>query len=208
MIAVSKLMSRGRALAVAGLAVLALIAADTLTSPFEVHRRGVDALTRVEQFTADVVDPLVGEVAEGERVVLVNPSPQGSGTNFYLANWLCPQLDVRCYNVGGDKGGALAAADQPPAIHQVMFSTDDLENRIDAVFDEQLADAVILVAFDMRANAYTWPPADDAAATARDAAEAIVRSGRFEVDRQQWTTVLRPLPATPLGDDETASPAQ
>jgi hypothetical protein len=195
MIAVSKLMTRGRALAVAGFVVLALITADTLTSPFDAHRRGVGALARVEQFTTDVVDPLVGVVGGGERVVLVNPAPQGSGTNFYLANWICPRLDVRCYNVGGDKGGALAAADQPPAVLQVMFSTDDLENRIDALFSEHLVDAVILVAFDMRADAYAWPPADAAAGAARDAAETIVGSGRFEADRQQWTTVLRPRPS-------------
>ena len=183
-------------MAVAGLALLAFIAADTLTSPFDAHRRGVDALSRVERFTTEVVDPLAGRVGGGERVVLVNPAPAGSGTNFYLANWMCPQLDVRCFNVGGDKGGALAAADQPPAVRQVMFSTDDLENRIETLFTEQLVDAVVLVAFDMRANAYTWPPSEAAAEAATRAADTIVRSGRFVVDRQHWTTVIRPLPAS------------
>ncbi len=189
------MIERGRRLLV--VVILLVLAAESVPSPSDARRAGTHALATVDMFTREVVVPLAAVVHPGERVLLVNPAPGGTGTNFYLANWLCPLLDVRCYNAGGDKAVALASEAQPAAALGVMFSTENLGTSMEEVFRRNEADVIILVNFDMRAAAYSWPPPPERREEALVAGQVLLVSGDFQFETFEWATVVRPSTAVP-----------
>ncbi len=174
------------------LLVVALLTLETLPSFASARERTARADATVEAFTADVVAPLKEFLEPGERVLLVNPAPGGSGANSYLSNWICPMLEVSCYNAGGDKGIELARKSQPAAAVAAMASSEGLAANVAELFRSDAVDAVVLVNFDMRANAYYWPTAEGARLTSLAAASSIVGSGEYEVAVTPWAIVLRP----------------
>ena len=56
---------------------------------------------------------------------------------------------------------------------------------------------IILVNFDMRAAAYSWPPPPERREEALAAAGELLASGYFQFETLEWATVLRPSTAAP-----------
>ena len=54
----------------------------------------------VDEFNADVLEPLGADLEAGTRVVF---APDAVGGNDLFARYLAPTLHVWTYNVGGDK---------------------------------------------------------------------------------------------------------
>jgi hypothetical protein len=176
---------------VLAVAVAVLLVVEAMPNLIATHRSGVRHLATVAQVDRDVTDPLAAALRPGERVLMVNPVPGQTGTNAYLANWLCPQLRVRCYNVGGDKAGELARPMQPPVVIDAIGRPKDLRADIDALFAAGQVDAVVLVYFDLRAGAYSWPPGEKGRQAAAGAAQHLVDAGGYQVSTGRYFTVLR-----------------
>lgn len=168
-----------------------LVVLETLPSPVVAHRTGGQALSTVDRFTRDVITPLAAQVHPGERVLLVNPALGGSGANHYLANWICPALRLRCFNAGGDKAEGLVAAGRPPAVRDALRSPRNLRADIADILGQDEADAVILVNFDLRANAYYWPALPQQRQAAEDAGTAVLAGSDYLISDQEWTSVVR-----------------
>jgi hypothetical protein len=188
-VAITALARRGRT--VLAVAVAVLLVVEAMPNLIATHRAGVRQLATVAQVDLDVTDPLASALRPGERVLMVNPVPGQTGTNAYLANWLCPQLHVRCYNVGGDKAGELARPMQPPAVTDAIGRPKDLQADIDALFAAGQVDAVVLIYFDLRAGAYSWPPGEKGRQASAGAAQHLVDAGRYRVSTGRYFTVLR-----------------
>lgn len=188
-VAIAALARRGRTVLAVVVAVLLVV--EAMPNPVAAHRAGVRNLATVASFDVDVTSPLSTALRPGERVLLVNPVPGQTGPNAFLANWLCPQLRVRCYNVGGDKAGDLARPRQPPAALDAIGRPKDLLADIDALFAAGQVDAVVLIYFDLRAGAYSWPPGAKSRQAAALAAQQLVDAGDYRVSTGRFFTVLR-----------------
>jgi hypothetical protein len=189
-VGVAALLDRGRRVWAGAL--IALIVLEVVPSPVAAHRTGVAAAATVDKLTQDVIEPLRTELEPGERVLLVNPAAGGSGGNHYLANLICPDLQIECYNLGGDKAEALAAADRPKDVTEALASTKNLAGNVQSIFANDEADAIVLVKFDMRLNAYRWPATNKQKKAAQQAAEELIAATGVDAVDLGWATVIRP----------------
>ena len=154
------------------------VALESLPSPARAERIGTTAWRRSPSSPptwstrcATRCDPTSGRSSS-------IASPAALGNNAYLANWICPILELRCYNAGGDKGVALASRDQPPAAVAAMSSSAMFADNLRQLFATDAIDVAILTDFDLRASAYAWPPTAATRDEARDAADAARRERR------------------------------
>lgn len=83
----------------------------------------------------------------------LHPNPE---RNEYLASYFCASADLRCYNVGGDKGMELSARYWPAPIYELIHGIS-IEENSRQVLRDGLADVIIVPMFDLRLQAYYWP---------------------------------------------------
>lgn len=171
-----------------------LVLVDVLPTPANADSERAPRV--VAGFEADAVAPLRGALQPQERVVLLNPTVGGSGDNAVAANAVCIQLRLRCVNAGGDKGSAQAADSVPASVAPLLVpvttrTAPALPGQVvDALRSGEL-DAVVLVAYDLRANVYAWPPTPQQYAAGRTAAAALVAGRPLTVTDRGWSLVVR-----------------
>ncbi len=200
--ALSWLVKRGGRWRVVALVAAVLLVAEAVPSVPDRISATRRNLATVRGIQADVIDPLRQYLKPGERVLLYGPGRVSQGSNDYLANTVCPELQIRCYNVGGDKAAVDVLKAYPPAARRVVIQHGlhtDRENQSDlaAMFAADQLDAVVLVNFDLRWQAYSWPgpPAEREGAAA--AAQLMFTGPGYLKKVGTWFTVV--TPARPRG---------
>ncbi|MGI8417180.1 MAG: hypothetical protein ACR2P2_13460, partial [Nakamurella sp.] len=196
-LALSWLVKRGAGWRVVAVVAAVLLVAEAVPSVPDRISATRRSLATVRGIQADVIDPLRQYLQPGERVLLYGPGQVSLGSNDYMADLVCPELQVRCYNVGGDKTGADVLKAYPPAARRVVAQHGlhtDAENQRDlaAMFSANQLDVVVLVNFDLRFQAYSWPgpPAERERAAA---AAALMFTGPAYVKKvSTWFTVVMP----------------
>jgi hypothetical protein len=119
-------------------------------------------------FNEQLVPELREGLAPGSRVFFL------SGENDILANYLAPVLEIRAYNVGGDKNHIISAEQWPAGIRALRaraVTLDGVAPAIAAALEAGDVDVVVLPYFNMRWNAFVWPPAPRQLAARRQALE-------------------------------------
>lgn len=144
-----------------------------------------------------VTDPLTSLVKPGERAILYGPADVSPGSNDYMANFLCAATALRCYNVGGDKALGIAVARMPKTAREVILSHGKLgdqgvEQRMRALFAADQLDVVVLINFDLSAQAGNWPPTGTARATGEAAGKKMFAGNGFTRVDTPFFTVIHP----------------
>ncbi len=123
-----------------------------LPNPLAKWRAALDYRTNLRQLDGDVLADLRQTLVPRERVAFL---PFG---NDFLINYLAPQLDIRAYNIGGDKNLAQARLAWPATLQAFpMLQVDaDFVPRVHALLQHD-ADAVVLPYFDLLWAAHHWP---------------------------------------------------
>jgi hypothetical protein len=121
--------------------------------------RGADNRNMVFQIDSDLVSDLSRNIKPGEKVAFV---PWG---NDLIVNYLVPKLNVKSYNIGGDKN--LLAA-QPSWPSSMLASTGEIDSRhashMVKMLIEGSADVVVIPYFHMLYSALLWQCPDRTAA--------------------------------------------
>ena len=148
---------------------------------------------------AEVTEPLAALVKPGERAILYGPGGVSPGNNDYMANFICSEAAISCYNVGGDKALGAALPKMPKVAQEVIAGHAGLgdagvEERLRTMFQAGQLDAVVLVNFDLAAQAVTWPPAEAARNKALLAGQKMFTGGGFSRVETPYFTVIRPAP--------------
>ncbi len=123
-----------------------------LPHPVEKWRTAIDYRDNLRQLDWELLDDLRQMIPPKERVAFL---PFG---NDFIVDYLAPRLDIRAYNIGGDKNLAMARAHWPETMQPFQFG------QIDRDFAAQVrallardADVVVLPYFDMLWAAHHWP---------------------------------------------------
>lgn len=109
---------------------------------------------RSEIFSRDAVaQELAPLVKEGERIAFL------PYRNDFLVNYLASKLDIRAYNIGGDKNLASARESWPDTVRR--FTQDEIDpdfvSNVRAVLENEDASAVVLPYIDLLRAAHSGP---------------------------------------------------
>lgn len=187
-------------------AVLGLLAlAESLPNlPAQLER----GATNARIYAATQAGPVAGLRAltqPGERAVFM-PLHDRPSRNPYLANLLCAEAALRCYDVGGDKSRRISADVWPEPIAAIAEGEQSLRAARRALAS-RLVDVVIVPFFDLRWNAGTWPPDPRLRAEALAALRplqsqpsgvAITTSPDYALLRRQPGAAIDPTPTAPV----------
>lgn len=134
-------------------------------------------------------EDLKHNLAPGSKVIF-HQLHSGASQNQYLASYLCAKARLICYNVGGDKATELASDAWPTPVFELISGQQTATSNTQEVFAKHLADAVVVPFFDLRMQAYSWPPKN----FPRDRIIAQVKNkfGDCEVTLTTWYAILRP----------------
>lgn len=104
----------------------------------------------------DLCDEIRPYVEEESVVVLSN---FGSSQNCYLSACIGSGLDIRIWNVTGDKNVEMFSNTMPEEIQGIIAATspEDLTYYTDMVLVNGQADYVIFPTFNLRTDVYVWP---------------------------------------------------
>ncbi len=114
----------------------------------------IDYRNNLRTLDTALLDDLRSQLKQQERVLFL---PFG---NDFIVNYLASRLDVRAYNIGGDKNLAMARAQWPTTLQQFEMGRIDpgFVPRIQKVLEQERdVDVVILPYFDMLWAAHHWP---------------------------------------------------
>jgi len=125
-----------------------------------------------------------------ERALLVQVH-DGAESNHYLADYLCPAANLRCYNIGGDKALEIVRDAWPREVEELLARRNIAFN-IRQLFLERKVDVVLVTLFDLRRP--EW--ANDAVHVDRNAVKqrvaAITASGDYSRVDGNYFISLRP----------------
>jgi hypothetical protein len=131
-----------------------IIVMDSLPSPERALAKSEATYASREAFRDDAIEPLRDYISPSEIVVFW---PLG---NDFIAHYAAPYLNVRAYNVGGDKNLRLAWRSYPTLLVRAFSGDDDGRYLGELAACGQL-DKVIYPFFDMNADVHrTWPLSD------------------------------------------------
>lgn len=148
-------MSRGQRKSIIALASVTLVFVIILNLPNLPNKFVRDINHRTMFFDIDdqLVADLKNEVTHGEKVLFL------PWRNDFLVNYLAAKLDIRTYNIGGDKNLMEARRHWPGLLQQFQMAKidQDFAERVALVLARKEADAVILPYIDMLWAAHAWP---------------------------------------------------
>lgn len=170
-------------------ALLALLAADSIPYPSKLFAAYSRMLRDHRRFETDVVAGLRAAVPPHSLLLFV------SRENDYLACALAAELDCVAYNTGGDKNLEIARRAWPAGVGTILQQHDVIATARQLHQRGQL-DVLVLPHFNLRWNAYSWPPAPAAVRTAERQAAALIPASHpdFEVIRARYFTAVKFAP--------------
>ena len=140
------------------------------------------------------VDSLVAEMSSwrpdfhsGEIVAFL---PYG---NDFLANSAANELDIRTYNIGGDKNLMMAQRSWPDEMNVFRFGAtgSDFAKNVQTLLDSGKVDAVVLPYVDMLVAPHSWPVPDDQKADLEPVARQIDALPGYDAVYGQHYAVIR-----------------
>jgi hypothetical protein len=171
---------------IAAVLAIALLAETTPVFPPVVARGHANA-NMISQFNAQVVEDFRAHIAPRSKVLFLQLHP-GASQNQYLASYICAEANLLCYNVGGDKAAELAANAWPAPVFELVAG-ENVSFNVHDILHSGLADAIVVPFFDLRMQAYAWPPrsfprADVIAKLQKDFAQ-------YDVQMTQWFALIK-----------------
>ncbi|TPJ55204.1 MULTISPECIES: hypothetical protein [unclassified Mesorhizobium] len=142
----------------------------------------------------DVVNEIATEVASwkshfhrGETVAFLPPG------NDFLVNFVASELDIRTYNVGGDKNLVAAARNWPDEMNDFEQGkiTPEFAMKVKAVLESGKADAVVLPYINLLSSAHDWPAPNEREQELSPIAKALDAEDRYDADLMEHYAVIR-----------------
>lgn len=170
------------------LILVALAVVELFPNPAELDGYARNRFRAYQAFNAQLVPEMRALLAPGSRVYFL------SAENDILANYLAPVLDIETYNVGGDKNQIITAAQWPASIRALRARAVTLEgigDGIAAALDSGDADVVVVPYFNLRWNAFVWPPVERDLAARRDALQPHLASlSQLTLVPSEWFLIV------------------
>lgn len=141
-----------------------------------------------------VVNEVTAEVASwkphfrhGETVAFL---PYG---NDFLINYIASELDIRTYNIGGDKNLAAAMANWPDEMTNVGQGeiTPEFSIKVKAFLESGKADAIVLPYIDLLGAAHEWPAPNDREKELSPIAKSLDAEDRYDAVFTQNYAIIR-----------------
>lgn len=140
-----------------------------------------------QKIDTDLIDKMKSKVSKNEKIVFL------PFKNDFLVNYLAPSLQIKAYNIGGDKNIQIAKEFWPKTL--VDVSKEGLnelsEERIKAILINGVADAVILPHFDTLVAAHSWTDSPDIDNDLRLLIEDLQSNSHLDVDKNKLFTIIR-----------------
>ena len=113
--------------------------------------------------------------------------------NDFLANYISARLDIKTYNIGGDKNLFEAIKHWPRTMRRFHMGIidDDYPKNITALLENEDADAVVLPYFDLLAAAHRWPYPLSFENQLKNVAATVQRNPRIAASYGEQFAVLR-----------------
>lgn len=177
--------------------VMLVILLFNLPHPQEKWLTAIDYRNKLRQLDRELLDDLSQTLHRQERVAFI---PFG---NDFIINYLASRLDIRAYNIGGDKNLAKARMQWPAVLQQFPMGQIDggFAPRVRLLLQAD-ADAVVLPYFDMLWAAHHWPCGEqhlakcpqEIAADSASAVRALQAMGDLRVELRPLYAVVRKTP--------------
>lgn len=102
--------------------------------------------------------------------------------NDFLINYLAPRLNIRSYNIGGDKNATLARRNWPKSLQEAANARtpEAFSDGVQRVLNGT-ADAVAIPYIDLLWSAHRWPSQKSRLEQVRPYIEQLERSGRVDI---------------------------
>lgn len=177
-----------------GVPVLLIVFLELSPNPYSLIKQEQQKGRQIDKFNSQVIEPLKSYVNKNDLVVFY---PNAVGGNDYLANYIAPMLDIHTYNVGNDKSLVRAKRLRPPEVGTLLGLKDDNRASQDkmlvaSILRDKTATAVIIPYFDLRWNAYAWPPrTQDGRIRALGTLDRIKDNPELEVQSTDLFSIVR-----------------
>lgn len=120
-----------------------------------------------------------------------------SDENDYMANYICSDLDIRCYNNGGDKNMELSWKYLPREIQYLRrykrFPPYIINSVVASAMSRGLLDVLVIPFFNLRWDSYKWPPTEKKRVDDRRTmlAKFYANDPRFSYSEEKWFGVVK-----------------
>lgn len=163
----------------------ALIFIESFPNINYLHQRHTNNLSQLNAFQSDIIDNLKNHLNEGEVIYFV------SEENDFLANYIAAQLNVNTYNTGVDKNQKIAEQYWPEEIG-LINSDDNFNQSTYQALSSGLVDKIIYPYFNLRWNAYAWPPSQSDVSEAKDNFDRLIDdpNGNLEIENYQYYSII------------------
>ena len=135
----------------------------------------------------DLVEPLSKDLKAGEKVVFL------PYRNDFLVNYLAPKLEIKTFNIGGDKNLEEARENWPTIMKEFKMSQIDtgFSTRIAHLLIKGEVDVVVLPYIDLLWAAHSWPAANSYQAQIEQIVKEFETSKLFKVQNRRHYSVIR-----------------
>lgn len=146
------------------------------------------------RYYRDVVNEVAAEVASWKphfrRGEIVAFLPYG---NDFLINYIASELDIRTYNVGGDKNLMSAMSSWPEEMTDMEQGkiAPEFALQVKAFLESGKADAVVFPYIDLLWAAHDWPAPDDRKEELSPIAKALDAEDRYDANFMAHYAVIR-----------------
>jgi hypothetical protein len=138
-------------------------------------------------FDASLVSALRTATRPGETAFFVNSD---ADYNDYLVNYLAPTVKLSALNAGGDKNAWVARSAWPTPIADLTRPNAGRAQAARAL-ESRVVDVLILPYFDLRWDAYAWPPNETSRADAIRHFTPLLTGSGVSVRRFRWFATIR-----------------
>lgn len=187
LLALGMLWRSGRRGAAALLALVAFL--EIAPNPLTIAEEGTRARDRAQLIHGVYAAEFATLVQPGQRVFLLQLHENASG-NQYAANTLCAVANARCYNTGGDKAMVVVEAEWPDEF-LALKRRMEVGRNLEAAFEQDLVDVVVVPHFDLRYVVYPRWPNTVEPASVRETLQREIAGMQLIVENGKDFTVVR-----------------
>jgi hypothetical protein len=157
------------------------------------HVYFTDKRHEFELLQNDVLDEMRTVLHAGDKIFFL------SGENDFLANYFSGVLNLKTFNVGGDKNLEIAIPRWPEIIQKIR-KYENVNENLHLAFQTGLLDKLVIPYFSLRWNAYYWPPAQSTKdeITAKQYAAFDKNDPRFAISDYEWFAIVTLTPTSEL----------
>ena len=147
-------------------------------------KKNHDKFKRIDH---DLVTDMEKTLRKGELVAFL---PYG---NDFLVNYVASRINIRTYNIGGDKNLVIASQYWPQAMRNYGMNRidSDLSEIVLSLLSARKADAIVLPYIDMLKAAYNWPVPLKYKGDLGSVIDTLMDSGRVIIDKRSHYSVVR-----------------